>query len=56
MANFKLQPNYDRKQNLTNDISMTIQGSSLSNQISTDENLIENLRLLVKEYLEIVRF
>ena len=53
MATFKLQNNFDRKQHSNNDISMTIQGSS-SNQIINNDSLIENLRVLVKEYLEIV--
>jgi hypothetical protein len=55
MTTFKLQNNYERKQHLNNDISMTIQGSS-SNQIINNDSLIENLRVLVKEYLEIVIF
>jgi len=53
MTSFKLQNNFERKQHLNNDISMTIQGS-LSNQIINNDSLIENLRVLVKEYLEIV--
>jgi hypothetical protein len=53
MATFKLQSNYDRKQHSNNDISMAIHGSS-SNQIINNDSLIENLRVLVKEYLEIV--
>lgn len=44
---FKLQTNFDRKQ---------FSESTISNPIVRDDRLVESLRVLVKEYLEIVSF
>lgn len=55
---FKIQTNFDRKQmgDLGSNLNTSMNQSNVLNSIARDEKLIEGMRRLVKEYLEIVNY